>query len=96
MYKNHIYNIILILYLLCITAVIIYNIVKYKKKLKFEPSYSVIFGAVMLIPFAWMFVVKEHSYVHAFMTHKNLTVTVFAFLCLLNSLLLSPENNSDK
>ncbi len=35
-----------------------------------------------LYPFAWYAVMKQHSFIHYFFTHKNLAVTVFALVCV--------------
>ncbi|MCR4923464.1 MAG: hypothetical protein K5931_05585 [Lachnospiraceae bacterium] len=85
MYKNSIYILLLVLYLLCIFVLLMYN--RHKKKAAFKPKLSVLLSYViiMLIPFGWMLVTKEHAMVHSFMTHKNLTVSVFALLCLIKT-----------
>ncbi|MCR4740138.1 MAG: hypothetical protein K5886_07745 [Lachnospiraceae bacterium] len=91
MYKNTIYRILPLLYLLCIVLVIIYNIMKYKRFPVIRMSYAAAFVPVMLIPFAWMFVAKEHSYVHAFMTYRNLTVALFGLMLFLSLLVQKPD-----
>jgi len=47
-------------------------------------------AAVALLPFVWYFFTQNHSYIHAFYTSKNLTVSVFAVCCLFCSFL--PKN----
>jgi len=38
------------------------------------------FLAVALLPFAWYFLLKNHSYVHSWFTFRNLSVTVYSVL----------------
>lgn len=49
---------------------------------------------VALIPFAWYFCTKNHSYNHAFYTSRSLAVSVFAIAGLMASLL--PAKKSEK
>lgn len=37
---------------------------------------------VALYPFVWYAVMKQHSFIHYFFTHKNLAVTAFALSCV--------------
>ena len=46
--------------------------------------------AVALLPFVWYFFTKNHSYIHAFYTSRNLAVSAFALCCYFVSLL--PKN----
>lgn len=41
---------------------------------------------VVFIPFLWYAVVKQHSYMHYFMTYRNLGISVFAALCFLTQI----------
>ena len=47
----------------------------------FIKSMVLSFAVVILLPFAWYAVLKNHSYVHDYMTYRNLAVTIFATLC---------------
>ena len=47
-------------------------------------------AAMALLPFIWYFFTKNHSYIHAFYTSRNLAVSVFAACCLFLSFL--PKN----
>ena len=40
-------------------------------------------AAVALIPFAWYFVLRNHSGVHYWMTHRNLSISIMAITCLI-------------
>lgn len=50
------------------------------KGYRFRPVQSNLaaFLGVALIPFAWYFVLKNHSGVHYWMTHRNLSITIMA------------------
>lgn len=50
--------------------------------------------AVAVIPFAWYFCTKNHSYNHAFYTSRSLAVSVFAFASLMACLL--PAKKQEK
>ena len=51
---------------------------------------SAVLAVIALLPFAWYFCTQNHSYIHAFYTSRNLSVSVFALCCLFQSLL--PKN----
>ena len=61
---------ILLIYLL-------YLIIRRKKKFSATPSMVLTFSFIILLPFLWYAVLKNHSYVHDFMTYRNLAVTIF-------------------
>ncbi len=77
MYKNSIFAVSLVLYTLCVIAYNIYCLARNKARISLKTV--LMFICVALIPFVWYFVTVEHACVHAFMTYKNLAVTVFAY-----------------
>ena len=56
------------------------------KKYRFAPEQSSFPALVLvaLVPFAWYFVLKNHSSVHYWMTYRNLSVTVTALAAYLS------------
>ena len=50
------------------------------QKIRFQKTklFACVFVGVM--PFLWYAVLKNHSWVHAFMTNKDLSLTITAFL----------------
>lgn len=44
---------------------------------------AVMILAIGLVPFAWYAISCNHSYIHSYMTYRELAVAVFAFLCFL-------------
>ncbi|MBQ9487148.1 MAG: hypothetical protein IJU91_05020, partial [Selenomonadaceae bacterium] len=59
---------------------LIYILIRGKKKIFVTKSRLAAFAFIMLVPFLWYAVVKNHSYVHDYMTYRNLAVTIFAAL----------------
>lgn len=84
MYKNPIYRMSLIVYTLVMVIWILYLLARHKEKPSVGTAAFYIFTG--LIPFVWFMVTIEHAQVHAFMTYKNLAVTVFAYCSLLAAL----------
>lgn len=60
---------------------LIYILIRRKKKIFITKSRLAAFAFIMLMPFLWYAVLKNHSYVHDYMTYRNLSVTIFAALC---------------
>ena len=56
------------------------------KKCRFAPDSTLLpaLGLIALVPFAWYFVLKNHSSVHYWMTYRNLSVTVMALAAYLS------------
>ena len=56
------------------------------KRYRFIPEKSCLpaLGMIALVPFAWYFVLKNHSSVHYWMTYRNLSVTVMALAAYLS------------
>ena len=61
---------------------LLYILIRGTKKIFVTKSRLAAFAFIMLLPFLWYAVVKNHSYVHDYMTYRNLAVTIFAALCL--------------
>lgn len=59
---------------------LIYILIRRKKKIFITKSRLAAFAFIMMIPFLWYAVLKNHSYVHDYMTYRNLAVTIFAAL----------------
>ena len=66
--------IILVIYLL-------YRLIIKKEKVYASKSLKVAFVMVVLLPFLWIAVFQNHSYVHDFMAYRNLSVSVFGTIC---------------
>lgn len=47
---------------------------------------------VACLPLLWYAVVKQHSYIHDFMTYRNLGISVFAVLCFLSQIKTPLDN----
>ena len=60
---------------------LIYILIRRKKKIFVTKSRLAAFAFIMLLPFLWYVVLKNHSYVHDYMAYRNLAVTIFAALC---------------
>lgn len=44
------------------------------------PAVTIISAIVLFVPIAWLLVLSNHTFVHHWMTYKNLGVSVYAFL----------------
>ncbi len=57
------------------------------KKYRFRPKAAILVPLLLcaLYPIAWYVAVKNHSMIHAYMTHRDLAVTIMAFGCMLSS-----------
>ena len=60
---------------------LIYILIRRRKKFLFTKSRLAAFAFIMLMPFLWYAILQNHSYVHDYMTYRNLAVTIFATLC---------------
>ena len=66
-----------------VAVVLVFNIISliiFNKRYHWDKVLLVI--AVAVIPFAWFLVVKNHSFIHYWMTYRNLGVSVFALGCM--------------
>ena len=63
------------------------------KKYRFRLSASTLVPLVLcsLYPAVWYAVLRNHSMIHAYMTHRDLAVTVMALGCMLSSSLQKPS-----
>lgn len=64
----------------------------WKRWLKLAPA----FGLTAVIPFAWYIVIRSHSYVHCWMTYKDLGVTCIAFTGLCACVLAEEQEKKVK
>lgn len=71
-------------YFLLLAGCIVFACLIAKKRIRFRrpPKSSSTLMIVALYPFLWYAVVQNHSVVHPFLAHKNLSVTIFS-LCLI-------------
>lgn len=60
-------------------------------RLSKEMIISVLF--VICLPFLWYMISRNHSYIHSFMTYRDLSISVFAGLCCLAQLKQPPGND---
>lgn len=59
---------------------LLYLIIRRKKKFQATTSMILTFAFIILLPFLWYAVLKNHSYVHDFMAYRNLAVTIFGVM----------------
>jgi hypothetical protein len=87
-----------IYYLLLVMFIVIWIVYINKRGLKFNINISIAFEiiAVMIIPFFWVIVTANHSYVHAWMVHRIFSIVFFAFASLLISMTEEAEKNKFK
>ncbi len=67
--------------LVCLTALIVLIILNKKEHHAGTRQGLVTYLFIAVLPFLWYGVSMNHSYVHAYMTYKDLGVTVFAGMC---------------
>lgn len=74
----------IMLLLVIVLAIVLFVIIK-KDSIEFGLSKDVVCTTALIgiSPFLWYMAIKNHSAIHAYMTHRNLAVTVFAMLFLL-------------
>lgn len=82
---------LLLLFLVCL--LIIWIFVK-KPRFHFDAATALPLLLIALYPFVWYAAVKNHSIVHFWMTHRNLSVTIFALACLIAGILI--PNSEEK
>ena len=77
---------------LCAIA-LLYMLVMHRKN--FHPTRGILltFGVIALLPLLWYAVVKNHSYVHPFLTYRNLSVSLFSLSCFFITSLKKSEEN---
>lgn len=73
-------NVIIISIVVFILLANLIYLIACNKKMRMDKV--IMLAAVALIPFVWFFVVKNHSYIHYWMTYRNLGITVFSLGCL--------------
>ena len=79
-------------YILAIILFVIWLAVKsYKKKLKFEMKTMVPFLIIAFMPVVWYLVIGNHSYLHFWMTHRNISLIIFAIGSMLVSMVTERE-----
>ena len=57
------------------------NLIRYKKnRIRVSENFvnSLPYLIILLMPFAWYFVLKDHSFYHAYFTYRTLTVAFIA------------------
>ncbi|HPJ03118.1 MAG TPA: hypothetical protein PKU80_09790 [Candidatus Limiplasma sp.] len=76
-----------------VSVILSFVFAAHQRTLRMIPSSPKSFALLLvgLLPFAWMIVTAQHSYVHFWFTHRNLVVTVFAVLCII---VQSPKQES--
>lgn len=67
-------------------AIILYTLIN-RKKLSFNKNHILPLLMVMIYPFVWYFVIRNHSIIHIWFTYRVLSVSVLAFTFLLVDLL---------
>ena len=77
--------------LLVLGALLGYLVMVKKFRLRLSASTLVPLVLCALYPVAWYAVLRNHSMIHAYMTHRDLAVTVMALGCMLSSSLQKPS-----
>ena len=54
-----------------------------RQKICVTKSMALTFAFIILLPFIWYAVVKNHSYVHPFLAYRDLAITIFGLTCFL-------------
>lgn len=76
-----------ILLLVVIFIYFAYIFIKLKVKITKQKLLKIVlYLLISCMPFAWFIVASNHSYLHAFFTHRILIITVFGILCSIVSL----------
>ena len=79
---------------LLLTAIgIICLLVVQRQKFYVTKSMVLSFAVIILLPFAWYAVLKNHSYVHPFLEYRNLSIALFGLTCFFSESLRGLENN---
>lgn len=60
-------------------------------------NYRVLLTLVLvgIYPLIWFTVLKNHSYIHSFFTHKDLSITVYALVCIIATCFEKNESNGN-
>lgn len=90
--QNYVNPAVELLVLLLVIGVAYLLIVK-KYKLCLSTGSLVPLMLCALLPIAWYFCVKNHSMIHAYMTHRDLAVTVMALGCMAGVSLKKPDKS---
>lgn len=69
------------LILLLIPIILLYFLFIRGEKFVPTKSMAVAFLFIMILPFLWYAVMKNHSYLHSFFTYRNLAITIFGLTC---------------
>ena len=77
--------------LLVLGALLVYLVMVKKFRLRLGASTLVPLVLCALYPVVWYAVLRNHSMIHAYMTHRDLAVTVMALGCMLSSSLQKPS-----
>ena len=77
---------------LCAIA-LLYMLIMHRKNFRPTRGILVTFGVIALLPFIWYAVVKNHSWIHAYMTYRNLTIPLFSLSCFFIASLKKSEEN---
>ena len=75
------------------TISLLYVLIMHRKNFKPTRGILVTFGLIALLPFIWYAVVKNHSWIHAYMTYRNLTIPLFSLSCFFIASLKKSEEN---
>ena len=61
----------------------------------FSPTREIFltFGLIALMPLLWYAVVKNHSWIHSYMTYRDLTILLFSLSCFFITSLKNSEDN---
>ena len=73
-----------LLLLLALVVLLGYLMLKKGYRFRVHSGLLVSLGATALIPFLWYFALKNHSGVHYWMTHRNLSITILAITSLIS------------
>lgn len=65
--------------ILIILLHVVYGLVK--KRYAVNRNSLIFYGMIILMPFGWFVAVKNHSYIHYWMTYRNVALSLFALLC---------------
>ena len=79
-----------------ILFIIIFNYIKNKKiTIKFSWKTLIFYIALILFPILWLLITSGHSQIHCWFTYRNLSIAVFAFLCLITEYFMFDEKNME-
>ena len=74
---------------------LLYLLIRRKKKIFATKSIALTFAFIILLPFIWYAVLKNHSYVHDYMTYRNLAVTIFGTMIFFVGIREKGKGNRD-